>query len=148
MVRFAGDYDVIDNVEVSLKDKDVSRCNDEKEKGQQHDQSKGTPDVVYTAVDKSKKKKKGKTDGASATTTQGVDIEEQQLQHYECSDVPGVDWFGNAVGKKSEVNHGDHGKGSPSSEAQHGGPQSEPCNTNEVYAVVDKSKKKKKGRKN
>ena len=76
--------------------------------GQQNDQPKGTPDAVYAVVDKSKKKKQGKTQGgASATTTQGADTEEQ---HYECSDVVGQDWLGNVVGEKLE--EGDFAQGS------------------------------------
>ena len=75
------------------------------EKGQQDDQAKGTPNVVYTVVDKSKKRKKEKTQGgASATTTQGVCTEEQ---HYEWSSAFGQDWFGNVVGGKPEDDHGD-----------------------------------------
>ena len=46
-------------------------------------------------VDKSKKGKGEKTQGAaSAITTQGADTEEQ---HYECSSGFGQDWFGTAV---------------------------------------------------
>ena len=78
-----------------------------KKKDQQDDQPKGTPDAVYAAVDKGKKKKQGKTQGgASATTTQGIYTEEQ---HYECSSVFGQDWVGNWVGEKPRGNHGDAG---------------------------------------
>ena len=108
--------------------------------GQQNDQSKGTPDAVYAVVDKSKKKKQKKTQSvASATTTQGADAEEQ---HYECSNVMGQDWLGNAD-QKLEVNLGDVGQGSLSNDAWETGPKSEPCNASAVYAVVDMSKKHK-----
>ena len=80
----------------------------------QNDQPKGTPDAVYTVVDKSKKHKGEKTQGgASATTTQGADTEEQ---HYEWSSGFGQDWVGNAVGEKLE--EGDVGQGSPSNDAK------------------------------
>ena len=57
---------------------------------QQDDQStRDTLDAVYAVVDMSKKKKQEKTQGgASATTTQGADTEEQ---HYEWSNVMGQD---------------------------------------------------------
>ena len=87
----SGRYD--DIVAVLPKDGAAHR-----KKGNTHqdDQSKGTPNVVYAVVDKSKKIRKEKTQGgASATTTQGVCTEEQ---HYECSSVFGQDWFGNVVG--------------------------------------------------
>ena len=62
---------------------------------------RGNPNAVYAVVDKSKKRKHKKTQGGvSATTTQGADTEEQ---HYECSDVVGQDWLGNAVGEKPKV---------------------------------------------
>ena len=138
---FTGDYDVIDSADAPSKDTDVSRPNDEKIKNPKENQPTGTADVVYTAIDKSKKKKKGKTKGGpSATSTQGADIVEQ---HYECSEVFGQDWFGNEVGERSAGSHGDDGKGSSSSDAQHSGPQREPSNPNVVYTVVDKSKKMK-----
>ena len=98
---------------------------------------------VYAEVDKSKKQKNGKTEGGpGATTIQGIYPEEQ---HYECSDVVGQDWFGNVVEEKYEGNHGDDGKGSPSSLPSQ---PSEPCTPNVVYAVVDKSKKRKKEKMN
>ena len=108
--------------------------------GQQNDQPKGTPDAVYAVVNKSKQKKHKKTQGgASATTTQGADTEEQ---HYEWSSGFGQDWLGN-VDQKLEVNRGDVGQGSLSNDAWETGPQSEPCTASAVYAVVDKSKKHK-----
>jgi len=108
---------------------------------QQSERPRGNPNAVYAMVDKSKKKKHKKTQGgASATTTQGADTEEQ---HYECSDVMGLDWMGNVVEE-----HGDVGQGSLSNDAWETVPQSEPHNPGAVYAVVDKSKKRNKGRKN
>ena len=109
----------------------------------QEHQPKGTPNAVYAVVDKSKKKKHKKTQGgASATTTQGADTEEQ---HYECSTVFGQDWLGNV---NLESNHGEVGHGSLSNNAKQTGPQYEPHNPGAVYAVVDKSKKGNKGKKN
>ena len=103
--------------------------------GQQSDRPSGNPSAVYAVVDKSKKKKRDKTHGgASATTTQGADTEEQ---HYEWSSCFGQDWFGNVL----EVSHGEVGQGSLSDDAWETCPQSEPCNPSAVYAVVDKSKK-------
>ena len=106
-------------------------------------QPKGTPNAVYAVVDKSKKKKQEKTQGgASATTTQGADTEEQ---HYECSSGLGQDWLGNV---NLERNHSDVGQGSLSNDGKQTGPQSEPHNSGAVYAVVDKSKKGNKEKKN
>ena len=100
-----------------------------------------TASAVYAVVDKSKKHKGEKTQGgASATTTQGVDTEEQ---HYECSSGLGQDWFGNALRVRGDV-----GRRSPSNDAKQAGPQSEPHNSGAVYAVVDKNKKENKGKKN
>ena len=133
-----GHYDVVaaDNVPLN------GRVGSSKEVPvQQDDQSRDTPNVVYAVVDMSKKKKHKKTQGgASATTTQGADTEEQ---HYECSDVMGLDWMGNVVEE-----HGDVGQGSLSNDAWETVPQSEPHNPGAVYAVVDKSKKVNKGKKN
>ena len=135
-----GHYDVIDSAEV-LSKPEIGQVM--KEKGQQ---PKGTPNAVYAVVDKSKKKKQGKTQGgASATTTQGIYTEEQ---HYECSSVIGQDWLGNWVGEKPEGNHGDVEKGGPSNEAKETGPQSEPCRPIAVYAVIDRSKKRNEGKTN
>ena len=138
-----GHYDVIDAANV-LSNAGIGHGM--KENAQQDDQPKGTPDAVYAVVDKSKKKKQGKTQGgASATTTQGIYTEEQ---HYECSSVFGQDWVGNWVGEKPEGNQGDVEKGGPSNAAKKTGLQSETCNPNAVYAVVDKRKKKNEGNKN
>ena len=138
-----GHYDVIDSADVLSK---PGIGHSVKEKGQQDDQPKGTPNAVYAVVDKSKKKKRGKTQGgASATTTQGVYTEEQ---HYECSSVFGQDWLGNWAGERPEGNHGDVEKGGPSNEAKETGPQYEPCNPNAVYAVVDRSKERNEGKTN
>ena len=110
--------------------------------GQQRERPRGNPSAVYAVVDKSKKKKHKKTQGgASATTTQGADTEEQ---HYEWSSGFGQDWFGNVL----EESHGDGGQESLSNDANETGPQTEPHNSGAVYAVVDKSKKGNKGKKN
>ncbi len=110
----------------------------------QEHQPKGTPNAVYAVVDKSKKKKHKKTQDcvSSATTTQGADTEEQ---HYECSTVFGQDWLGNV---NLESNHGEVGHESLSNDANETVPQPEPHNPGAVYAVVDKSKKGNKGKKN
>ena len=106
-------------------------------------QPKGTPNAVYAVVDKSKKKKQEKTQGgASATATQGADTEEQ---HYECSSGFGQDWLGN---RNLERNHSDVGQGSLSNDANETVPQTGPQNSGAVYAVVDKSKKGNKEKKN
>ena len=88
--------------------------------GQQDDQPKGTPNVVYAVVDKSKKKRQEETQGgASATTTQGVNTGEQ---HYEWSSLFGQNWLEIVVGKRSEESHGDVEQGSPSNDAKGTGP--------------------------
>ena len=143
-VRSEGEQcDIMDAADVLSKD---GVGHGMKEKGQQDGQPKGTPDAVYAVVNKSKKKKQGKTQGgASATTTQGIHTEEQ---HYEGSSVFRQDWLGNRVGEKPDGNHSDVEEGIPSNEAKETGPQSEPYNPNAVYAVVDKRKKKNEGNKN
>ena len=123
-----GHYD--DNVAALLRDGD----GDAHRKGntQQDDQPKGTPNVVYAVVDKSKKMRQEETQGgASATTTQGVNTEEQ---HYESSSAFGQDWFGNVVGGKPEDNHVEQGSRSNDANGKGTGPQSEPCNPNAVSA--------------
>ena len=137
-IRSGGDhYEAIDAADVLLKD---GVGHGMKEKGQQNDQTKGTPNAVYAVVDKSKKKKQGKTQGgASATTTQSIYTEEQP---YECSSAFGEEWLENVAGEKPEGNQGDVEKGGPSNKAKETGPQSETCNPNAVYAVIDRSKKK------
>ena len=45
------------------------------------------------------------------------------------------------MGEKPEGNYSDVGQGDPSNEAKETGPQSETCNPNAVYEVVDKRKK-------
>ena len=136
-VRSVGDY--YDIIDVPSHEAASAQCNDIRKEGQLDDQAKDAPNAVYAVVDKSKKKKQEKTQGgASATTTQGVNTEEQ---HYEMSSAFGQDWFENEVGGKPEDNHGDVGQESPSIDAKGTDPQSEPCNPNAVYAVVDKSKK-------
>ena len=98
-----------------------------------------TASAVYAVVDKSKKHKGEKTQGgASATTTQGADTEEQ---HYEWSSGLGQDWLGNVV--EPEVNYGGIEQASSSNEAKQTDPQSESGNSSALYAVVDKSKKRK-----
>ena len=47
-----------------------------------------------------------------------------------------------------ERNHSEVGQGSLSNDAKQTGPQSEPHNSGALYAVVDKSKKGNKGKKN
>ena len=112
---------------------------DVKKMGQQSDRPRGNPSAVYAMVDKSKKKKRDKTQGGvNATTTQGADTEEQ---HYEWSSCFGQDWFGNVL----VVSHGEVGQGSLSDDAWETCPQSEPCDPSAVYAVVDKSKKGNRG---
>ena len=134
-VRSVGDYyDVID---VPSQEGNGPQCNHTKD--HRDDQAKSDSNAVYAVVDKSKKKKYEKTQGgASAITTQGADTEEQ---HYECSTGLGQDWLGNVV--EPEVIHGGVEQENPSSEAKQTVPQSEPHNSSAVYAVVDKSKKKK-----
>ena len=134
-VRSVGDY--YDIIDVPSQEGTGPQCNHTKD--HRNDQAKGDPNAVYAVVDKSKKKKQEKTErGASATTTQGADREEQ---HYECSSGLGQDWLGNVV--EPEVNHGGVEQASPTNDANETVPQSEPCNPNAVYAVVDMSKKKK-----
>ena len=134
-VRTAGDY--YDIIDVPSQEGTGPQCNHTKDHCD--DQPKGDPNAVYAVVDKSKKKKQEKTQGgASATTTQGADTEEQ---HYECSSGLGQDWLGNVV--EPELNHGGIEQASPFNNATETIPQSESCNPSAVYAVVDKSKKKK-----
>ena len=116
-----------------------SPTNDANETGPQSEPC--NPGAVYAVVDMSKKKKHKKTlGGASATTTQGADTEEQ---HYECSTVLGQDWFGTAVEANPEAKLTNAGCSSTDTETND--PQSEPYNVNvnpnALYAVVDKSKK-------
>ena len=91
-------------------------------------------------VDKSKNRKGEKTQGAaSATTTQGAGTEEQ---HYECSSGFGQDWFGTAVEVNPEATLCNAAKGCSSTDTDTNGEQLEPYNTNAVYGMVDRSKKK------
>ena len=91
---------------------------------------RGNPNAVYAVVDKRKIKKQEKTQGgASATTTQGADTEEQ---HYEWSSGFGQDWIGDV---NLEVNHDDIGQRIPSNDVWVTGPQCEPYNPDAVYAV-------------
>ena len=140
-MRFNGNHcDVVKATKNTPSKDEVEDDTRREEKGQQDDQAKGTPNVVYTVVDKSKKERKEKTQGgASATTTQGVCTEEQ---HYECSSAFGRDWFWDGVGGKPEEIHVDVYLASPSNDAKETCPRSEPCNPNVAYTVVDKSKKK------
>ena len=134
-IRYNGDYDEIDAAEILSRDWDRHGTGDD---GLQVDQPTDTrPDAVYAVVDKSKKKKKGITEGDQSTTaTQDPYTEEQ---HYESSTVIGMDWVENEVNHNGDV--GETEKGSPSGDLKVRGPQSEPCDPNAVYAVVDKSKK-------
>ena len=136
-INSTGDYyDIIDGQSV-LSKPEVGHGT--KENGQQTDKPKRTPNVVYAVVDKSKKKKPEKTEGGQSTI-KGHFSEEQ---HYERSSLFGQDWLGDV---KCEGNRGDGKTGCLSSEAKETGPQSEPCKPNAVYAVVDKSKKKSRGK--
>ena len=93
--RSKGDnYNVAEAAE-NISSEDIGQ--DARERDQQDAQPRDNQNAVYAVVDMSKKKKQKKTqDGASATTTQGADTEEQ---HYEWSSVFGQDWFGNVVGE-------------------------------------------------
>ena len=137
-IRCNGDYDEIDAAEILSRDWDRHGTVDE---GLHVDQPTDTrPDAVYAVVDKSRKKKKGKTEGDQSTTaTQDHYTEEQ---HYESSTVIGMDWLGTVV--KTEGNAGGVEMGSLSDDPKVTGLQSESCEPNAVYAVVDKSKKRKK----
>ena len=137
-IRYNGDYDEIDAAEILSRDLGRHGTVDE---GLQVDQPTDTPDAVYAVVDKSKKKKKGKTEGDQSTTATQDPYTEQ---HYESSSVIGKDWLGNEV--KPEKDACGVEMGSPSDDPKVTGLQSEPCESNAVYAVVDKSKKKKKGK--
>ena len=96
-------------------------------------------------VDKSKNPKGEKTqDGASATTTQGADTEEQ---HYECNSGFGQDWFGTAVEVNPKATLRNAAKGCSSADTDTNGEQLEPYNTNAVYGLIDRSKKKIQSRK-
>ena len=137
-VRSVGDY--YDIIDVPTQEGTGPQCNHTKD--HRDDEAKGDPNAVYAVVDKSKKKKQEKTQGgASATTTQGADTEEQ---HYECSNVVGQDWFGTAVEVNPEATLTNAGCSSTDTETND--PQSEPYNVNPnaLYAVVDKSKKRRK----
>ena len=134
-VRSVGDY--YDIIDVPSQEGNGPQCNHTKD--HRDDETRGDPSAVYAVVDKSKKKKQEKTQGgASATTTQGADTEEQ---HYECSSGLGQDWLGNVV--EPEVNYGGIEQASSSNEAKQTDPQSESGNSSALYAVVDKSKKRK-----
>ena len=134
-IRYNGDYDEIDATEILSRDWDRHGTVDE---GLHVDQQSSTPDAVYAVVDKSKKKK-GKTEGDQTTaTTQDPHTEEQ---HYESSTVIGMDWLGTEV--KPEGDAAGVEEGNPIN-SKRTGPQSEPCDPNAVYAVVDKSRKMKK----
>ena len=115
-----GHYDVVvaaDNVPLNGRAGHGSLSSKEVQVQQDDQSTRDTPDALYAVVDKSKKKKQEKTqDGASATTTQGADTEEQ---HYEWSSGLGQDWFENVVEE-----HGEVGQESLSNEANETGPQS------------------------
>ena len=133
-IRYNGDYDEIDAAEILSRNWDRHGT---VENDQQDEKPSSTPDAVYAVVDKSKKKKKGKTEGDQSTTaTQDPYTEEQ---HYESSTVIGKDWMGNKVNPNGDA--GETEKGSPSGDPKVTGLQSEPCDPNAVYAVIDKSKK-------
>ena len=136
-IRYNGDYDEIDAAEILSGNWDRHGTVDD---GLQVDRPTDTPDAVYAVVDKSKKKKKGESEGDQSTTaTQDPHTEEQ---HYESSTVIGMDWVGNKV--KTEGDASGVETISPFNDPKATGLQSEPCDPNAVYAVVDKSKKRKK----
>ena len=130
-------------VEPEVNHGGVERASPSNDTGETVPQSEPcNPSAVYAVVDKSKKKKQEKTQGgASATTTQGADTEEQ---HYECSNIVGQDWFETAVEVNPEAMLTNAGCSSTDTETND--PQSEPYNVNPyaLYAVVDKSKKRRK----
>ena len=136
-IRYNGDYDEIDAAEILSRNWDRHGT---VENDQQDEKPSSTPDAVYAVVDKSKKKKKGKTEGDQSTTaTQDPYTEEQ---HYESSTVLGMDWLGTEVKPEGDVSGVE--EGNPLDNLKVTGPQSEPCDPNAVYAVVDKSRKMKK----
>ena len=138
-IRYNGDYDEIDAAEILPKDNYWDR-HSTVENDQQNEKPSSTLDAVYAVVDKSKKKKKGKTEGDRSTSaTQDPYTEEQ---HYESSTLIGIDRPGKEV--KPEGDASGVETGSPSDDPKVTGLQSEPCDPNAVYAVVDKSMKKKK----
>ena len=138
-IRYNVDYDEIDAAEILSRDWDRHSTVEE---GLQVDQPTDTPDAVYAVVDKSRKKKKGESEGDQSTiATQDPYTEEQ---HYESSTVIGMDWLGTEM--KPEGDASGVEMGSPSGDPKVTGLQSESCEPNAVYAVVDKSKKKKKGK--
>ena len=136
-IRCNGDFDEIDAAEILSRDWDRHGTVDE---DLQVDQPTDTPDAVYAVVDKSKKKKKGKTEGDQSTTAAQDPYTEEQ--HYESSTVIGMDWVGNEMRPERDASGVE--KGNPSDDLKLTGPQSELCEPNAVYAVVDKSKKRKK----
>ena len=96
-------------------------------------------------VDKSKNRTGEKTQGAaSAITTEGAGTEEQ---HYEWSSGSGQDLFGTAVEVNPEATLRNAAKGCSSTDTDTNGQQLEPYNTNAVYGMVDRSKKKLQSRK-
>ena len=134
-VRSEGD-DVTDAAAVLMED---GVGHGMKDKGQQDDQPKRTPNALYAVVGNSKKKKQGKTQGgASVTATQGVYREDY-------SSAFGLDWVGNVAGEKPEGSHDEVRQGIPSNDDQETDLQYEPCSPIAVYAVVEKTKKKNKG---
>ena len=136
-IKYNGDYDEIDAAEILSKDWDRHDTVDE---DLQVDQPTDTPDAVYAVVDKSRKKKKGKTEGDQSTTATHDPYTEEQ--HYESSTVIGMDWVGNEMRPEGDACGVE--KGNPSDDLKLTGPHSELCEPNAVYAVVDKSKKRKK----
>ena len=93
----------------------------------------GIPNVVYAVIDKSKKKKPVMTEIGKRTTN----------EHYS-EDQCYAHWSPVGEGMKHPQSGCDVGQGSPANEAID--PQSEPRNPGAVYAVVDKSKKRNRGK--
>ena len=106
-IRCNGDFDEIDAAEILSRDWDRHGTVDE---DLQVDQPTDTPDAVYAVVDKSRKKKKGKTEGDQSTTATQDPYTE--VQHYESSTVLGMDWVQNEVNSNEDV--GETKKGSSS----------------------------------
>ena len=102
---------------------------------QQTGKPTGIPNVVYAVIDKSKKQKPVMTIIGQRTTTDHY-LEDQYYAH--CSPI--------GEGMNHPGSGGDVGQGSLSKDAKETGPQSEPCNPGAVYAVVDKSKKRNRGK--
>ena len=144
-VQFMGDYyDIFDGKCVPAKD-EVGF--DEKKYSQPISEPTDNQNVVhvYAVADKSKKRKMEQTPGGpSATTTRELYKEES---NNECSNVHGKDWYENVVEETPDGSHDSVAvMGTTHNDAMDDSPKPEPCNPNVVYAVVDKSRKRNKGK--